>query len=94
VDAQVSKRTEAKAAVCFLAMSQGLGDYIRAIGTAAQNRVTDDMRTLANERIFPTITSEYHKVKPGMHPIFEYVKERDGKLTLILPALSLNDSPF
>lgn len=60
-------------------MSQGAGDYIRSIGAAVEKFVTDDMRKLAAELVFPALSSECNKVRRGSRPLFQFETERDGK---------------
>jgi hypothetical protein len=81
VDARFSKRSDAKAAVCLQAMSQGLGNYIRAIGKVVESKVTQAMRRLANEQIFPILVSESSKLGPNAHPTYEYERDKDGERT-------------
>jgi hypothetical protein len=83
VDATFPKRADAKAAVCFQAMSQGIGNYIRAIGQAVENKVTPAMRKFATEQVFPALVSECAKIKPGTHPVYEYPKDQDGKVWMV-----------
>jgi hypothetical protein len=87
VDPRFPKRADAKAAVCLLAMSQGLGGYIRAIGVAAESKLTPEMRKLANEQILPVLSSECNKIRPGAHPAFEFNRDRDGKQIIVFDLL-------
>jgi hypothetical protein len=64
--------------VCLQAISQGVGDYIRRIGQAMENKITPIMRRWANDLIFPMLGSEC-KVNPGTHPRYDFPKEKDGK---------------
>ncbi|KAG2157757.1 uncharacterized protein EDB93DRAFT_1124492 [Suillus bovinus] len=77
VDPRFPKRADAKAAVCLQALSQGAGDYMRAIGKAVEERVTPLMKTWVNDQVYPVLLSEYHKVR-GRHPNFTYEKEKDA----------------
>lgn len=79
VDARFPKRADAKAAVCLQAIFQGVGDYIRSVGKATENKITPAMKRWANEMIFPTLGSECHKIEPGLHPRYDFQKEKDGK---------------
>jgi hypothetical protein len=78
LDAQFPKRSDAKSAVCLLAMSQGVGDYIRELKEAAENKLPADKRKLANEKILQVLTTECSKVRNGNRPIFEFTCGRDG----------------
>ncbi len=78
VDPQFPKRTEARSAVCLLAMSQGVGNYIRELKEEAENKLPADRRKLANEKILQTLSYECSKVKPGNRLVFIYATERDG----------------
>lgn len=77
VDPRFPKRADAKAAVCLQALSQGAGDYMRAIGKAVEERVTPLMKTWVNDQVYPVLLSEYNKLR-GRHPNFTYEKEKDG----------------
>lgn len=81
VDPQFPKRSDAKSAVCLLAMSQGVGDYIRGLKEAAENKLPADKRKLANEKLLQVLASEYSKVRQGNRLIFTFTNERDGKLS-------------
>lgn len=79
VDARFPKRADAKAAVCLQAISQGVGDYIRNIGQLMEDKVSPTMRRWANDYIFPILGSENSKVRPGTHPRYDFVREKDGQ---------------
>ncbi|KAG9312604.1 hypothetical protein JVU11DRAFT_7001 [Chiua virens] len=78
VDARFIKRSEAKAAVCLQAMSEGIGDYIRAIASAVDNKTTTTMRSFSSSLVYPALTSELTKIDASLHPHFEYNRERDA----------------
>ena len=78
MDARFPKRSDAKSAVCLLAMSQGVGDYIRGLKEAAENKLPADKRKLANEKILQVLAAECGKVRNGNRPVFEFTSERDG----------------
>lgn len=80
VDPRFVKRADAKSAVCLLAMSQGLGDYIRSVKEQAEQRLSPERRKLAHEKIIPSLTVECNKVRPGNRMAFGFVQERDGAL--------------
>ena len=79
VDARFTKRSDAKAASCLQAMSEGIGDYIRSITSAVDNKVTLIMRSFSSSLVYPALTSGLSKIDRDLHPHFEYHKERDGK---------------
>ncbi|KAI0065180.1 hypothetical protein BV25DRAFT_1822296 [Artomyces pyxidatus] len=94
VDPQFPKRADAKAAVCLMAMSQGIGDYIREVGASLDKKIPADDRRRAHECILPFISTEYLKVWPGKHPeMFEYPKEQDAFGCVMTLKLSEDPSP-
>ncbi|KAH7922432.1 hypothetical protein BV22DRAFT_1131453 [Leucogyrophana mollusca] len=93
VDPRFPKRAEAKAAVCFQAMSQKIGDYIRSIGAAVENKVTSLIRSWVSEHISPVLASECNKIRPGMHPRYEYDKEKDAFGCTMILELSIEPTP-
>ncbi|KAF8237288.1 hypothetical protein L208DRAFT_1457291 [Tricholoma matsutake] len=78
VDTRFHKRGDAKAAVSLLAMSQGVGNYIREVGAAAQTKVSHHFKTLAHQHIYPQLVSECEKVRPGNRPMFTTDADRDA----------------
>jgi hypothetical protein len=82
VDARFYKRGEAKAAVCLLAMSQGVGNYIREVGAASQTRLPDHLKILAHQHIYPQLGSECENVRSGNRPIFTNYTDRDGGIRI------------
>ena len=82
VDKIFSKRNDAKAGVCFQAMSQGIGQYIRDIAKVMDSKVTLDMRVKMNQRMLPVIMSEMARLKAGTQPNFEYEFEKNGMVAL------------
>ncbi|CDO68523.1 hypothetical protein BN946_scf184998.g20 [Trametes cinnabarina] len=79
VDARFSKRAEAKAAVCLLAMSEGVGDYIRGVAKAVEERLPAAMRKYVAEVLTPTLNAEYRKAHgPGIQPQVEYDMDLDA----------------
>lgn len=83
VDARFPKRSDAKAAVCLQAMSEGIGDYIRSVMAAVDAKVTHTMRSFASGLVYPALMSELSKIAIDLHPHFEYDKERDGRHLLL-----------
>ncbi|KAH0835651.1 hypothetical protein J3R83DRAFT_9402 [Lanmaoa asiatica] len=78
VDARFPKRSDAKAAVCLQAMSEGIGNYIRSITSAIDTKITVTMRSFSNSLVYPALTSELSKIDTDLYPHFEYDKERDA----------------
>ncbi|KAH9849147.1 hypothetical protein C2E23DRAFT_888535 [Lenzites betulinus] len=79
VDARFSKRAEAKAAVCLLAMSEGVGDYIRSVAKAVEEKLPAPMRKHVGEVLTPLVNAEYRKVHgAGIQPQIEYDMDLDA----------------
>ncbi|KAI0357113.1 hypothetical protein OH77DRAFT_1519559 [Trametes cingulata] len=79
VDARFSKRAEAKAAVCLLAMSEGVGDYIRGVAKAVEEKLPAATRKHVTEVLTPLLNAEYRKVHgPGIQPQIEYDMDVDA----------------
>ncbi|KII84788.1 hypothetical protein PLICRDRAFT_179128 [Plicaturopsis crispa FD-325 SS-3] len=93
VDARFSKRADAKSAVCLQAMSQGVGNYIRAIGKAVEDMVTPMMRAWANEQVLPILGAECNRLKPRCPPTYEFEKDRDAFGCTLILELSPNPAP-
>lgn len=81
MDPRFHKRADAKAAVCLLAMSQDIGNYIRHVGLEVENKISEHARKLANQAIYPGIIAEYHKIRSNGHPEYSFYKDGDGKST-------------
>ena len=82
VDARFSKRAEAKAAVCLLAMVEGAGDYIRSVAKAIEDKLPASMRKYVSEVLIPVLNSEYRKAHgPGIQPHVEYDMDLDGQFS-------------
>ena len=79
IEPRFQKRGDAKAAVCLLAMSQGIGNYIREIGAATQTKPSHHFKTLAHQYIYPQLVSECEKIRTGNRPIFTSDTDRDGE---------------
>ncbi|KAI0631665.1 hypothetical protein C8Q77DRAFT_1159426 [Trametes polyzona] len=79
VDARFSKRAEAKAAVCLLAMSEGVGDYIRSVAKAIEDKLPPATRKYATEVLTPLLNSEYRKAHgAGIQPQIDYDMDLDA----------------
>jgi hypothetical protein len=78
VDARFTKRSDSKAAVCFQAMSEGIGNYIRSIASAIDTKITPEMRSFSSSLVYPALSSELSKIDAAPAPLFEYDKQRDG----------------
>jgi hypothetical protein len=81
VDPQFPKRSDARSAVCLLAMSQAVGSYIRGLKEEAENKISPERRKLANEKLLQILSYECCKVKPGNRLIFAFATERDGRFS-------------
>ncbi|OBZ72869.1 putative transporter C11D3.18C [Grifola frondosa] len=78
VDARFCKRAEAKAAVCLQAMSDGVGEYIRGIGKAVENKLSVVTRKQVTDVILPALLAEYRNVRPGLMPSFDFSTDQDA----------------
>ncbi|KAA1470819.1 hypothetical protein DENSPDRAFT_775170, partial [Dentipellis sp. KUC8613] len=79
VDPQFPKRADAKAAVCLVGMSQGIGDYIRECGKAVESKISPEMRSRASEGIMPMLSAEYSKIWPGKLPdMYKFERDKDA----------------
>ncbi len=78
VAARFQKRNEAKNAVCLLAMSEGVGAWIRGLIAEVEQRFTFAMRKTVDDILWPTLLTEYRKVKPKADPLFTYEHVLDG----------------
>ncbi|KAI0667446.1 hypothetical protein C8Q78DRAFT_982101 [Trametes maxima] len=79
VDARFSKRAEAKAAVCLLAMSEGVGEYIRSVAKTVEEKLSATTRKYVAETLIPTLNNEYRKAHgPGIQPFIEYDMDLDA----------------
>ncbi|KAG5644837.1 hypothetical protein DXG03_007564 [Asterophora parasitica] len=71
VDSIFGKRSDAKNAVIVSAMLQGVGEYIKAVGVAIENKITPKFRTIVHDQIFPMLNDQcphtwtYHTDKDG-----------------------------
>ncbi|KAI0739634.1 hypothetical protein C8Q80DRAFT_1124013 [Daedaleopsis nitida] len=93
-DARFAKRSEAKGAVCLLAMSEGVGEYIRNVGKAIEDKLSASTRFHINNTLLPTLTSEYRKVRgPGLSPTFEYELDGDACGATMTIALAPEPTP-
>jgi hypothetical protein len=60
-------------------MSQGIGNYIREIGAAAQMKPSHHFKTIAHQYIYPQLASECEKIRTGNRPIYSSDTDRDGE---------------
>ncbi|TBU39205.1 hypothetical protein BD309DRAFT_872776 [Dichomitus squalens] len=94
VDARFAKRNEAKAAVCLLAMSEGVGEYIRGVGQAVKDKLPPAVRRHVSSVLLPLLNAEYRKVRgPGMQPGIEYDQELDACGATMTIELAPNAGP-
>ncbi|TFK68941.1 hypothetical protein BDN72DRAFT_841251 [Pluteus cervinus] len=76
VDCRFSKRSDAKAAVCLLAMSNGVGEFIRSIKKDVDERATYDKRLVNDISLF--LNAECTKIRPDFQPAFSFESDRDA----------------
>ncbi|PIL32569.1 hypothetical protein GSI_05272 [Ganoderma sinense ZZ0214-1] len=94
VEARFVKRMEAKAAVCLLAMSEGVGDYIRDVGKAVKDRLSPATRKHVSEVLQPLFNAEYRKVRgPGIQPAIEFDQDMDACGATMVIELAPNPGP-
>ncbi|OCH85385.1 hypothetical protein OBBRIDRAFT_798230 [Obba rivulosa] len=77
-DAIFAKRNEAKAAVCLLAMSQGVGTWIRDLAKEVENRLSPEVKKQVTDMLLPALLSEYRKVRPSASPAFDFHTVQDA----------------
>ena len=66
--------------MCLLAMSEGVGDYIRDLAKAIEDKLSPSERQQISEDWLPALVGEYRKLRgPGMYPVFEFSTELDGQ---------------
>ncbi|KAF9005117.1 hypothetical protein BDQ17DRAFT_1471311 [Cyathus striatus] len=78
VDALFCKRADARAAACLIAMSQGVGDYIRNVKSEADSKFPLNRRKFAFEKVIPLINRYALKVRQGNRPEYDFKQEKDG----------------
>ncbi|KAF9476137.1 hypothetical protein BDN70DRAFT_995885 [Pholiota conissans] len=94
VDPLFPRRSDARSAVCLLAMSQGVGDYIRGLKEATENKLPADKRKLANEKVLQVLAAECAKVRQGNRLTFTFTSERDAFGCVLKADISSNpDEP-
>ncbi|KAI0072242.1 hypothetical protein K474DRAFT_1701087 [Panus rudis PR-1116 ss-1] len=93
VDARFAKRAEAKTAVCLLAMSEGVGNYLRTIAEEVEARLPADVKQAVANFYLPTLTSEYRKLRNGAQPQLEYTMDHDACGCTLIVELCDNPQP-
>lgn len=83
VDPVFSKRQDAKTAVSLLAIIEGAGEYALSLGKQYQDKLTPEMKEHAKE-VLKQLTSELHRVRPGLHATWAYKNEKGGELAGLL----------
>jgi hypothetical protein len=78
VDSLFQKRSDAKSAACLLALSQGIGDYIRSVKGSMDDNFTPEMRKLASEKFIFALNTECSKIRQGNRLNFTYSNDLDG----------------
>ncbi len=79
VDNLFQKRSDAKAAACFLALFQGAGDYIRSVKSSLDTTFTPGMRKLASEKLIFALNTVCNKIRQGNRLNFTYTEDLDGE---------------
>ena len=82
VDSIFGKRSDAKSAVCLLAICQGLGDYIHSIVGVLDKKLTPERRKTATDHAI-LITRELSRVSEGNTPEFTFDSDRGGTLSAL-----------
>jgi hypothetical protein len=80
----------AKAAVSFLALSQGAGKWIREVSTNLEALVTPEMRRFALKSLFPTLAQEVQRLT-GSGPRFDCYTTDDGADRRVVVVRRLTD---
>ncbi len=66
--------------MCLLAMSEGVGDYIRDVGKAVKEKLSSATRKHVSEVLQPLLNAEFRKARgPGIQPAIEYDQDMDGQ---------------
>ncbi|KAF9560441.1 hypothetical protein CPC08DRAFT_476235 [Agrocybe pediades] len=78
VDPVFTKRADARPGVALLAMSQGLGDYLRSIKHGIDDKLPPDMRTMANVKFMQMLSMECCRVRAGNRPVFLFSSDHDA----------------
>ncbi|KAK0187243.1 hypothetical protein F5146DRAFT_935198 [Armillaria mellea] len=79
VDARFNKRGDAKTAVALVAMSQGVGEWLKKVARDV-NEITQEMKRI-KDSFLPKLNKEC-QTSNGEQPTFEYRNQRDGKFNL------------
>ncbi len=79
VDARFHKRSDAKTAVALMAMSQGVGDWLKKVARDV-NKITQEMKRI-KDSFLPKLNKEC-QTSNGEQPTFECKNQRDGELNL------------
>ncbi|KAJ7075991.1 hypothetical protein B0H15DRAFT_955967 [Mycena belliarum] len=77
VHPQFVLQKDAKAAVAFLALSQGAGKYIREAGALVEAQVTPEMRRFVLSSVFTALAAETQRIS-GTAPLYEYSAADDA----------------
>lgn len=82
VHAKFHKYTDAKAAVCLQAMSEGVGSWIRTIAEQFKHQVTRHIKTLVTERMLPVLVETYRLYCKDDELPFNFTKMNDSTFTV------------
>ncbi|VDC01565.1 unnamed protein product [Peniophora sp. CBMAI 1063] len=94
VDPIYPKRADAKVAVTLLAMSQGVGQWIRKVAHECEEKLPHRLKEYITMRILPMVTLEYSKIWPGRHPeIWTFTRDKDAHGCIMTLKLKFDPSP-
>lgn len=69
------KHADAKVAVCLLAMSQGIGDYIREVGATVLKTISPRLRKITHQLLQPLLSTEIQQKRATITYDFEIDRE-------------------
>ncbi|KAJ7186744.1 hypothetical protein C8R46DRAFT_981017 [Mycena filopes] len=79
VEPRFANPKRAKSAIALLALSLGVGKWIREIAAAVKARITPEMRHFVLTTVTPTLTAETRRIGgSGSMPRYEFYTEGDG----------------
>ncbi|EPQ53310.1 hypothetical protein GLOTRDRAFT_140149 [Gloeophyllum trabeum ATCC 11539] len=73
----LQKQEDVKNAVCLVAATQGVEDYIASVAKEVESRVTPEMRRLAHDTVLPLLTAEV-KALPSAKIEYKYSRSHDA----------------
>jgi hypothetical protein len=81
VEPQFTKRSDAKAAVALLAISQNVGGWISVVSETIENLLPQDVKQKAYSLV-PTISHECKRAGLNQQPDYSFVHDEGGKCHL------------